>query len=188
MERDGDGDRDWPTDCTRCFGICCVALAHQPRAGFPAVKASHTACRHLGDDFRCRIFAHLEREGFTVCRAYDCYGAGPVVAARMRAEWGPWTPEMVASAHGHLTGFRELARMRMLIVALRRHGGAEADALAGRLDPIADDFRRTGRIEVDAETAQFMRWHETLISAILRPLTDQSDQDANDGGNDDERS
>lgn len=108
-----------------------------------------------------------------MCRPYDCYGAGPVVTQRMRAEWATWTPDMVAGAKAHLDGFRDLARMRMLIAALRRHGSDEAESLADRLDPIAEDFRRTGRIAVDAETAQFMRWHETLISAILAPLEEQ---------------
>lgn len=183
----GDGDTAWPTDCAQCMGLCCVALAHQPSAGFPAFKAPHTACRHLDDDFRCRIFANLEREGFPVCRPYDCFGAGPVVARRMRAEWGPWTPAMIAGAQAHLDGFRELARLRMLIVALRREGSDDARRLAKRLDPIAEAFRRTGRIEVDADTAQFMRWHEGLISAILRPLEQQNSRNTS-SGEDHERS
>ena len=170
----GAEDGGWPTDCAQCFGLCCVALAHQPAAGFPAVKASDTVCCHLNDDFRCSVFERLEAEGFPICRAYDCYGAGPVVSDRMRAEWGPWTPPMVAGAAGHLLGFRELARLRMLIVALRREGSPEAVEPAARPDPVADAFRRTGRVEIDAETAQFMRWHEPLISAILAPLKEQT--------------
>ncbi|MCR9071519.1 MAG: hypothetical protein NXI18_07365 [Alphaproteobacteria bacterium] len=161
---------EWPTDCTRCFGLCCIALAHQPSAGFPAVKPRDTACRHLDADFRCTVFDRLEASGFTVCRPYDCFGAGPVVADRMRAEWAPWTPAMVATAHHHLDGFRDLARLRMLIVALRREGSDDAHAVADRLEPAAEAFRRTGRVEIDADTAQFMRWHEALISAILTPL------------------
>lgn len=143
------------------------------------MKVADTACCHLNDDFRCSIFATLEANGFPVCRAYDCFGAGPVVSARMRAEWGPWTPELVAGAKAHLDGFRELARMRMLIAALRREGSDDAIAVADRLAPIAEAFRRTGRVEVDAATAQFMRWHEPLISAILVPLKQQA---SNKGG------
>ena len=170
----GAEDGGWPTDCAQCFGLCCIALAHQPAAGFPAVKASDTRCCHLSDDFRCSIFERLEATGFPICRAYDCFGAGPVVSARMRAEWGPWTPRMAAGAAGHLAGFRDLARLRMLIAALRRQGTAQADAVADRLDPIAEAFRRTGRVEIDSATAQFMRWHEPLISAILAPLKEQT--------------
>lgn len=173
----------WPTDCTRCFGLCCIALGHQPSAGFPAVKPRDTACRHLDADFRCAAFDRLETFGFTVCRSYDCFGAGPVVADRMRSEWGPWTPAMVATAGDHLNGFRDLARLRMLIVALRREGSGDAHAVADRLEPAAVAFRRTGRVEIDADTAQFMRWHDALISAILAPLEEQSSQ-----GEDHERS
>jgi hypothetical protein len=168
-----DAEKDWRTDCGSCFGLCCIALAHQPPAGFPAFKTVNVPCRHLDDDFRCRVFARLEEEGFTVCRPYDCFGAGPAVARRMRAEWRDWTPAMVATAKVHLDGFRELSRLRMLIVALRRHGGADADALADRLDPVAEEFRRTGRVEVDSDTAQFMRWHEALISVILSSFKQQ---------------
>lgn len=179
-----DGEHGgWQTDCTRCFGLCCVALAHAPSAGFPAVKPRHTACRHLDAEFRCSVFDRLEEQGFTVCRAYDCFGAGPVVSDRMRAEWGPWTPAMVATAHHHLDGFRDLARLRMLIVALRREGSDDARAVADRLDLPAVSFRVSGRVEIDADTAQFMRWHEALISAILAPLEEQSSQ-----GEDHERS
>jgi hypothetical protein len=170
----GAEDGGWPTDCAQCFGLCCIALAQQPAAGFPAVKAPDSVCCHLTAEFRCAVFERLEAAGFPICRAYDCFGAGPVVSARMRAEWGPWTPAMVAGAAGHLAGFRELARLRMLITALRREGSADAEALADRLDPVADAFRRTGRVEIDAETAQFMRWHEPLISAILAPLKEQT--------------
>ena len=170
----GAADGGWPTDCTQCFGLCCIALAHQQTAGFPAVKAPDTACCHLTDDFRCGVFERLDAAGFPICRAYDCFGAGPVVSDRMRAEWAPWTPAMVAGSAEHLHGFRDLARLRMLIVALRREGSQDAERLAARLDTVADAFRRTGTVEIDAETAQFMRWHEPLISAILTPLKEQT--------------
>lgn len=101
----------------------------------------------------------------------------------MRGEWGPWTPAMVAGAKHHLDGFRDLARMRMLITALRAEGSPDANAVADRLVPIADAFRRSGEIVVDGDTAQFMRWHEALISAILAPLINQASE-----GEDHERS
>ena len=182
MER-GAEEGAWQTDCTRCFGLCCIALAHQPAAWFPAVKPPDIPCRNLNARFRCSIFDRLEESGYPICRPYDCFGAGPVVSDRMRAERGAWTPEMAAGATGHLRGLRDLARLRMLIVALRREGSADAHAVADRLDPVADAFRRTGRVEIDAETAQFMRWHEGLISAILAPLKQQASK-----GRDHERS
>ncbi len=162
----------WPTDCTRCLGLCCVAFAHQPPAGFPAFKMINTPCCHLGGGFRCQIFEGLEDHGFAVCRHYDCFGAGPVVADRMKAEQDDWTRELVAGSTSHLDGFRELARLRMLIVALRRHGGPEAETLAERLANVAEAFRSTGRVEMDQETSRLLRWHEKLISAILQPLNE----------------
>jgi hypothetical protein len=71
------------TDCTRCHGLCCTVFAHLPVNGFPVDKPADTPCRHLTSDHRCAVFETLEDEGFTVCRHYDCFGAGPMVTRWM---------------------------------------------------------------------------------------------------------
>lgn len=160
----------WVTDCNACLGLCCVAFAHNPDAGFPALKPLNTPCRHLAVDFRCGVFDTLEDEGFKVCRAYDCFGAGPAVTDRMRAEREGWTREDVARATPHLDGFRELARLRMLIVALETEGGDEASMVVAHLTGIAEAFRTTGEVRVDAETSAMLRTQERLVSAMLAPM------------------
>lgn len=166
----------WATDCDACLGLCCVAFAHNREAGFPAFKPLNTPCRHLAADFRCGVFDTLEKEGFKVCRAYDCFGAGPAVTDRMRSEREGWTREDVARATDHLDGFRELARLRMLIVALEVEGGDEAAMVVAHLTNIAEEFRSTGEVRVDAETSIMLRSQERLISAMLAPM------DRTDGG------
>jgi uncharacterized protein YjbI with pentapeptide repeats len=63
-------------DCSRCAGLCCVAPAFARSSDFAIDKPAGTACRNLGDDFRCTIHEHLAERGFRGCTVFDCFGAG----------------------------------------------------------------------------------------------------------------
>ncbi len=67
-------------DCTRCFGLCCVAPAFAKSADFGYTKPAGRPCRHLQEDFRCGIHASLRSKGFSGCAVYDCFGAGQHVS------------------------------------------------------------------------------------------------------------
>jgi len=66
-------------DCARCFGLCCVAPAFARSADFAIDKPAGVPCRHLADDFRCRIHDRLRAKGFPGCTVFDCFGAGQQV-------------------------------------------------------------------------------------------------------------
>jgi len=63
-------------DCTRCVGLCCVALPFRPSHGFAFAKDAGEPCRHLGASYRCGIHASLREAGMSGCTAYECFGAG----------------------------------------------------------------------------------------------------------------
>ncbi|WP_046733935.1 pentapeptide repeat-containing protein [Streptomyces humi] len=67
-------------DCSRCFGLCCVALPFTASADFAVTKPAGTPCRNLGGDHRCRIHTELRGRGFAGCTVYDCFGAGQRVS------------------------------------------------------------------------------------------------------------
>ncbi|KAA0921298.1 pentapeptide repeat-containing protein [Streptomyces apricus] len=67
-------------DCSRCFGLCCVALPFAASADFAVDKAAGTPCRNLRADFGCGIHAELRQRGFSGCTVYDCFGAGQKVS------------------------------------------------------------------------------------------------------------
>lgn len=71
---------DLVADCSRCFGLCCVALAFEKSADFPIDKRAGEPCVNLKADFGCGIHAHLREEGFRGSAVYDCFGAGQQVA------------------------------------------------------------------------------------------------------------
>jgi uncharacterized protein YjbI with pentapeptide repeats len=66
-------------DCSRCAGLCCVALPFAASADFAADKAAGTPCTHLRSDFRCGIHTGLREAGYPGCTVYDCFGAGQQV-------------------------------------------------------------------------------------------------------------
>lgn len=73
------GSRELRADCTRCVGLCCVALPFTASADFAFDKEAGVPCPHLEADFRCGIHARLREEGFRGCSAFDCFGAGQQV-------------------------------------------------------------------------------------------------------------
>ena len=76
------------TDCASCDAVCCAAVK-LPYPHYP--KPARVPCKHLDQaNARCTIFDRLEDEGFTVCREFDCYGAGPAVARLFRAMGKNW--------------------------------------------------------------------------------------------------
>ncbi len=66
-------------DCSRCAGLCCVALPFARSADFAIDKPAGMPCRHLRDDDRCGIHDRLGPEGFPGCEVFDCFGAGQQV-------------------------------------------------------------------------------------------------------------
>ncbi|WP_326846278.1 pentapeptide repeat-containing protein [Streptomyces kaniharaensis] len=68
------------SDCTSCFGLCCVALPFAAGADFAVEKAAGTPCRNLQTDFTCGIHERLRDKGFQGCTVYDCFGAGQRVS------------------------------------------------------------------------------------------------------------
>ena len=67
-------------DCSRCVGLCCVALTFARSADFAFDKAAGEPCPNLEPDFRCGIHTRLRSSGFKGCTVFDCFGAGQQVA------------------------------------------------------------------------------------------------------------
>ncbi|NYD75757.1 pentapeptide repeat-containing protein [Leifsonia soli] len=71
--------RELRADCSRCVGLCCVALAFARSADFAFDKAAGDPCVNLDGDDRCSIHPHLRERGFRGCTVFDCFGAGQQV-------------------------------------------------------------------------------------------------------------
>ncbi|OEH86984.1 hypothetical protein BHU72_01640 [Desulfuribacillus stibiiarsenatis] len=68
------------SDCSNCFGLCCVGLYFSASEGFPADKKAGQPCVNLETDFRCKIHDLLYGKGYKGCLSFDCFGAGQKVS------------------------------------------------------------------------------------------------------------
>ena len=72
-------------DCSRCAGLCCVALAFDASEQFAIDKAADQPCRNLTSGGLCSVHAKLGDIGFGGCVLYTCDGAGQRVTQEVFA-------------------------------------------------------------------------------------------------------
>lgn len=77
--------RRFKIDCEKCCGLCCVALYFTKSDGFPEDKEAGTPCKYLRDDYNCKIYSKLSKQGMKGCMAYDCFGAGQFVTSHLNS-------------------------------------------------------------------------------------------------------
>ncbi|MEY9212718.1 pentapeptide repeat-containing protein [Thermobifida halotolerans] len=80
MSQKRSSSADLRADCSRCFGLCCVALPFAASADFAVDKPAGKPCGNLRADFACGVHARLREEGFSGCAVFDCFGAGQRVS------------------------------------------------------------------------------------------------------------
>ena len=114
-------------DCSRCIGLCCVALAFDRGGAFAFDKPAGTACPHLDGDYRCAIHDSLERQGFGGCARYDCRGAGQLVTSMFAGLSWHDSPAVARQM------FRAFAKLRE--IQLLRSTMAQRHIPAPQLDP-----------------------------------------------------
>ena len=73
-------DLELVSDCSRCFGLCCVLLPFRAESGFGTSKESGTPCHHLQADDGCGIHDRLRERGWPGCTVFECFGAGQHVS------------------------------------------------------------------------------------------------------------
>ena len=68
------------SDCSQCFGLCCIALNITASSDFAINKPAGKPCPNLQPCFQCRIHEQLREKGFRGCTVFDCLGAGQMVS------------------------------------------------------------------------------------------------------------
>ena len=120
-------------DCSRCFGLCCVAPGFAVSADFAIDKPPGRACPHLAIDFRCGIHAELRPQGFAGCTVFDCFGAGQQVAQTTYAgvSWRA-APERAGQMFEVFAVMRQLHELLWLVTQAQTL--TESQPLRTRLD------------------------------------------------------
>jgi hypothetical protein len=101
---------------------CAVVCLHVIRQmGFQPKSPPINPAKTLDRFFAKLAFNRMEAEGYRVCRAYYCHGAGPLVSAWNQLDGAP-TPQA-----SRLEGFRQLFTPHLLIDAIRRDTVVSSD-------------------------------------------------------------
>jgi hypothetical protein len=107
-------------DCARCQALCCVSLPFDEGESFGFDKPANAVCRHLGQDFCCRIHRELSARGQAGCAVYDCFGAGQRITQELFAGVS-WQREPALRA-AMFEAFRRLKRVHELRLLLHEAG------------------------------------------------------------------
>lgn len=178
-------------DCSRCVGLCCVALAFARSADFAFTKGAGEPCVNLDDDYLCVIHPELRSRGFKGCTVFDCFGAGQKVTQQTfgGTSWreDPYVRESMFAVFPLVRQLQELlwylsdAAGRPETVALRQEldsAYARTDALtAAPAYDIRDldlDAHRDSLSDVLRQASELVRAATTLSPAArtLRPGAD----------------
>ena len=157
---------DLRADCTRCFGLCCVAHAFSISADFAIDKAAGQPCPNLRSDFRCSIHDRLRPQGFAGCSAYDCFGAGQQVA-QVTFGGQDWrgTPGAAEQMFGAFTVMRQLHELLWHVsVALTLR---PARSIHGELSRALAETERCTRLDADALLKLDLAAHRHSVNALL---------------------
>ncbi|MER7279967.1 pentapeptide repeat-containing protein [Dactylosporangium sp. NPDC000244] len=153
-------------DCSKCFGLCCVAPAFSRSSDFAIDKPAGHACPNLGEDFRCGIHTRLRDRGFTGCTVYDCFGAGQHVAQVVAAgrDWraDPASAPRMFEVFGAVRILHELLWYLTEARSLPR-----AAPLAAELDDALSSTRSL-RDAAEELTPEIAERHRERIAPLLR--------------------
>jgi uncharacterized protein YjbI with pentapeptide repeats len=165
----GARDRlDLRADCSRCFGLCCVAPAFSASADFAIDKPAGQPCPHLGSDFRCGVHATLRQRGFPGCAVYDCLGAGQKVA-QVTFGGRDWrrAPHTARQMFKVFTVVRQLHELLWYLTEALTLTGTRARPLHRALRAALDETERLSLLDPDAVLAVDVAAHRGEVNALL---------------------
>lgn len=160
------------SDCSSCFGLCCVLLPFSAVSGFGVDKPGGRPCLNLLEDDRCGIHTSLRADGWPGCTVFECFGAGQQVS-QVTYSGVSWREQgNLAEMGAVLSVMRQLHEMLVHLVEVERRSPDPA-AQASRAeieervtaDPEAlltydlDALHeQVGRLLADASTRVRRRW------------------------------
>ena len=160
------------SDCSRCFGLCCVLLPFSASSGFGVDKPSGRPCLNLLDDDRCGIHDTLRQDGWPGCTVFECFGAGQQVSQATYAGVSWREHDNLGEMAAVLSVMRQLHEALVHLGEVERRSPdpaasttrVEIEALTGA-DPEAlltadldDLLERVGRLLGDASSRVRRRW------------------------------
>jgi uncharacterized protein YjbI with pentapeptide repeats len=160
-------------DCSRCAGLCCVALPFAASADFAVDKAAGSPCRHLQDDFRCGIHAGLREAGYPGCTVYDCFGAGQqVVQVTFGGRDWRGHPEIAGSMFAVFPVVRVLHELLRYLTEARAHPAAAP--LSDALDAAVAETDRLAAGTPEELATLDVEAHRRSVADLLGQVSDRA--------------
>jgi hypothetical protein len=156
---------DLVEDCSRCVGLCCVALEFARSADFAINKPAGHPCPNLDEGFRCQIHARLRTSGFPGCVTYTCFGAGQRITASFEGRDWRGDPEVATAMFALLPRTRAIHELLWLL----RSALAEdlPDGLRARLEVAHAQTDQVARMEPEQVRSLDVGAHRDLVNAEL---------------------
>ena len=160
------------SDCSSCFGLCCVLLPFSADAGFGVDKPGGRPCLNLLDDDRCGIHTTLREDGWPGCTVFECFGAGQQVSQVTYAGVSWRESDNLGEMGAVLSVMRQLHEMLVHLLEVERRA-PDPDARAARLEiealtaanpetlltsDVDGILARVGRLLADASGRVRRRW------------------------------
>ena len=170
------------SDCSSCFGLCCVVLPFSASAGFGVDKPGGRPCLNLADDDRCGIHATLREDGWPGCTVFECFGAGQQVSQVTYAGVSWRQQDNLAEMGAVLSVMRQLHEMLVHLGEVeRRSPDAEAVAAVSEIEALTGaDPEALLTFDIDdaprprGSTAR-RRQHACTTSPARRPRPSRAD-------------
>lgn len=119
------------SDCSQCFGLCCVLLPFSAVSGFGVDKPGGRPCLNLLDDDRCGIHSSLREDGWPGCTVFECFGAGQQVSQVTYSGVSWREQDNLAEMGAVLSVMRQLHEMLVHLAEVQRRTPDPEAATAG---------------------------------------------------------
>ena len=157
------GQSELVADCSRCAGLCCVALAFDASEDFAFDKPAGVRCPNPTREGRCGIHAELRERGFRGCAAFDCHGAGQVATAAFRNE----SDETIQAAFLQL---KDVHRLMWLLREAAKRLPRGHDVLRIVIDLELETLETIASTRAEVLIATDLREPERRARALLRSV------------------
>lgn len=165
------------SDCSHCFGLCCVLLPFSADSGFGVDKPSGTPCLNLLEDDRCRIHATLREDGWPGCTVFECFGAGQQVSQVTYGGVSWREQDNLGEMAAVLSVMRQLHEMLAHLAEVRRRSPAPAadatyDELLALTHADAATLLRADLEQVRERVSPVLREATVRLHGPGRPMPD----------------
>lgn len=157
-------------NCSKCFGLCCVALFCSKTDGFPKDKEAGKPCINLQDDFKCKVHEDLNKKGYRGCIAYDCFGAGQIISqATFKGE--SWNDENKDKMFQCFLIVRQICEMmHYLLQALKYQ---ENNKIKSEIENVINETEKLIKSDTDSLLKIDLIVHRSKVNKLLKKTSDE---------------